>query len=60
MNDVPYVKLTFLPEMVSEDSDGYVSVPVAIESWPPGLDVRSLLTYAIAALAAYDEEETDD
>lgn len=53
---VPYVKLTLLPELATEE-DGYSHCPLAIESWPPGLDVRRMLTYALTAL---DQEDGGD
>lgn len=54
-DDVPYVKLTLLPELATT-VDGYTHMPLAIESWPPGLDVERLLEYALNAV----REEVED
>ncbi len=53
----PYVTLSLMPEMATTDEAGYTHMPLAIESWPPGLDVARLLRYALETL---DQEGQDD
>lgn len=53
----PYVKVSLMHEMAMTDEDGYTAMPMAIESWPPGLDVERLLRYVLKAL---EDEDGDD
>ena len=54
MNDLPYVKLTMLTDLGALGDDGYYHVPMAIESWPPGVDVPRILGLALASLQEED------
>lgn len=52
----PYVLLSLMPEMQTTDEEGYMHMPLAIESWPPGMDVVRLLKYALESLEREDDE----
>jgi hypothetical protein len=50
----PYVKLTLFTDMRTIDAEGWTHMPLAIESWPPGMNVRLLLEQAAAS---FDDKE---
>lgn len=56
MNELPYIKLTLLTDIGGLADDGYYHVPMAIESWPPGIKVQRILQLALTSL----QEEAND
>ena len=59
MKDVPYITLSLMTDLASLGDDGMYHCPMAIESWPPGLDVAKMLQLALNSLQEdiHDEHE---
>jgi hypothetical protein len=44
---MPHVTLSLMPDLATEDGDGYMHMPLVIESWPEGLNVELILREAL-------------
>ena len=59
MNELPYIKLTLLTDIGGLADDGYYHVPMAIESWPPGIKVQRILQLALTSLQEDTRDDTE-